>query len=130
MKESWAALIGVVFGATAVPWPAKALWRLLRGGAAREERALNGEVRRLLGEITRQAARIADLEELVDLLRKALDKHLMRESAVASAAQFIVAIVQMVSDPTPEMVRLRDRAEQLLIDARAHIDSINNERRG
>jgi hypothetical protein len=129
VKDVWAALIGVVIG-SGLPWCLKTVWRLLLDDAGREERALNGEVRRLLGEITRQAARIADLEELVDLLRKALDKHLMRESAVASAAQFIVAIVQMVADPTPEMIRLRDRAEQLLIDARAHIVTINNERRG
>lgn len=129
MEQVATVLIGTAIGA-GMPWPVKAAWRLLHGQALREERKTDGEVQRMLAEIGRQAARIAELEDLVDLLRRALDKHLMRESSVASAAQFIVAILHMVPDPTPEMMRLRDRAERLLIDARAHLNAINGERRG
>jgi regulator of sirC expression with transglutaminase-like and TPR domain len=129
MEHLWPALIGVAVGNRA-PWPVKALWQWMHGAGARRERQVSGEVSRLMAEITRQAARITDLEDLIDLLRKALDKHLMRESAVANAAQFIVAIIQLVPEPTADMMRLRDQAEQLLRDARAHVASINDERRG
>lgn len=129
MEHLWPALIGVAVG-NRTPWLFAVLARAVQGKSARDERAVNSEVQRLLGEISRQATRIADLEDLVDLLRKALDKHLMRESAVANAAQFIVAIIQMVPNPTPDMMRLRDQAEKLLRDARAHISSINNQKRG
>lgn len=97
--------------------------RLVRGDADREV----GEIERMLSEIGRQAARITDLEDLINLLRKALDKHLMREAAIASAAEFVIAIVKMVPDPTAEMIHLRDRAEQLLRDAKAQISTINQQ---
>jgi hypothetical protein len=63
---------------------------------------------------------------LVDLLRKALDKHLIRESAVVSAAELLIALIEQVQAPTPAMLRVRDRAVELLELARAQLNRINN----
>jgi hypothetical protein len=110
-------LLGVVIG-SAVPWPLKALWRQLRGSAQLAE-----------NEVGRLTRRIGDLEDLVDLLRKALDKHLIRESAIASACELLIALAKSVSKPSGAMLHIRDRAEQLLIDAQARIGTINREPR-
>jgi hypothetical protein len=90
------------------------------------ERKASGEAQRLLDEIAAKAQRIADLEDLVDLLRKALDKHLIRESAVVSAAELLIALIEQVQAPTPAMLRVRDRAVELLELAQAQLNRINN----
>ena len=101
-----------------VPWPAKAAWSWLRGGAS-------AKAAQQMTETARLASQLADRDDLVDLLRKALDKHLIRESAVASACELLIALVHMVDIPTPAMLRMRDRALEVLEDARAHIGGIN-----
>lgn len=114
-KTIAAALIGVAFG-SAAPWPVKWLarlvGRLVRGDAAQE-------AAREASEVERMTARINDLEDLIDLLRKALDRHLVREGAIASACELLIALAGLVHKPTPAMLRMRDRAQQLLEDARA-----------
>lgn len=133
MDHLWSTLapaaVGVLLGAAA-PWPLKAAWRWLRGEAeiegrereaeaGRGARAAQAELNRLLKEIARQAERNSDLEELVDLLRKALDKHLIRESAIASVCELLIALARLVEQPSAAMLHIRDRAQQLLEDARA-----------
>jgi hypothetical protein len=81
-------LLGVVIG-SAVPWPLKALWRQLRGSAQLAE-----------NEVGRLTRRIGDLEDLVDLLRKALDKHLIRESAIRTAAELLIAMPRPALAPS------------------------------
>lgn len=108
---------GILVG-SAVPWPAKMLWRWIRGAA-------DQEAKREASEVERLAAQLAERDGLVDLLRKALDKHLIREAAVASACELLIALVHMVDRPTPAMLRMRDRALEVLEDARAHISGIN-----
>lgn len=109
----WPALIGVVVG-NRTPWLFAALARLLRGQAVREET-----------EAVRLTRRIGDLEDLIDTLRKALDRHLIRESAIASACELLIMLAALVPKPSEAMLRIRDRAQQLLEDARAQTSKIN-----
>jgi hypothetical protein len=115
----WPTLLGVVIG-TAAPWPLKAVWQVLRGRSERETVQANLGAARDAAEFARLTKRASDLEELVDLLRKALDKHLIRESAIASACELLIALAKLVPDPSGAMLHIRDRAQQLLEDARAH----------
>lgn len=118
-----AALVGAGI-ASAAPWPLKAVWRWLRGDAERAALAREADAardaKRDADEFERLMKRVGDLEELVDLLRKALDKHLIRESAIASACELLIALARLVPDPSGAMLHIRDRAQQLLEDARAH----------
>lgn len=108
---------GALVGAAA-PWPAKALWRLVRGPGEREDAREGAELQRL-------AAQLAERDDLVDVLRKALDKHLIRESAVVAACELLIALAGLTPNPTPAMLDMRDRAKQLLLHARAHLTAIN-----
>jgi hypothetical protein len=76
-------------------------------------------------EIERLTVRNGDLEDLIDTLRKALDRHLIRESAIASACELLIMLAALVPKPTEAMLRIRDRAQQLLEDARAQTSKIN-----
>jgi hypothetical protein len=94
---------------------------LLRSGetaAAREQ-----------SEATRLLARVADLEDLIDLLRKALDKHLIRESSVVTLAELLINMIEQmldhIVDPPPALLRTYERALELLKLARAQLDKIN-----
>jgi hypothetical protein len=124
VNQLWPALLGVVIG-TAAPWPLKALWHALRGSADRDDRDTAAALDAALGEIARHVRRISDLEELVDLLRRALDKSLIRESAIASACELLIAVAKLVPKPSPAMLHMRDRAQQLLEDAQARTTNIN-----
>lgn len=110
-----AALAGVAVGSRA-PWLFTALARVLKGSTA-------ADAARAESEAQRQVVRVSDLEDLIDMLRKALDRHLIRESAIASACELLIALASMVPNPTQAMLRLRDRAQQLLEDARARTSS-------
>lgn len=109
---------GVLVGASA-PWPAKALWGWIRGSQA-------SQLAREANELQRLAAQLEDALDLVDLLRKALDKHMIRWGAVASACELLIALVRMIDKPTPAMRDMKEQARRLLDDARAHLTSINN----
>jgi hypothetical protein len=119
VNQLWPALLGVAIGGVA-PWPVKALWRALRGDSERHAVQARLDAERDADAFARHTKRIGDLEELVDLLRKALDKHLIRESAIASACELLIALAKLVPDPSGGMLHIRERAQQLLEDARAH----------
>ena len=78
---------------------------------------------------TARADRIVDLEDLIDLMRKALDKGRIRESALASVADVLIFAIDHVADPPPALTQLRARALAVLQDARAQIETINQETR-
>jgi hypothetical protein len=124
MEHVWPALIGVAIG-NRTPWLFGLALRLVRGQSARDAAAKVAEAAREQREIERLTVRCADLEVLVDLLRRALDRHLIRESAIASACELLIMVAAMVPQPTDAMLRIRDRAQQLLEDARAQTLKIN-----
>jgi hypothetical protein len=117
------ALLG---GGSLLPWIVKECWQLLRGSADRADKREHSEVERL-------TTRVGDLEELIDLLRKALDKHLIRESAVEGFAELLIALIEQALahfsandlEPPPGLLRNLDRARELLDRARAQIRTIN-----
>jgi hypothetical protein len=119
MDHTIAAAPALMALGSVLPWAGKAFWRLMRGQAAREDVAKAAAASREQSEIERLTARVGDLEDLVDVLRKALDRHLIRESAIASACELLIMLASLVREPTEAMLRIRDRAQQLLEDARA-----------
>lgn len=111
------AAVGVVFGAT-IPWPLKALWRLLRGSPEREATAAEHAAERDGDMIQRLLDRAHDVESMLEVLRKALDKNLVRENAVVTAAELLLGIVELIERPTPAMKTMRLRAIEILALAR------------
>jgi hypothetical protein len=58
------------------------------------------ELERLLAEITRLAARNGELEDLVDLLRRELDKALVRGNATLTMARILLFAVDQEPRPS------------------------------
>jgi hypothetical protein len=124
-----AQLLAAVGGGTVLPSVAKAVWRRLTGSAAQARDET---------QIGRLTARVSELEELIDLLRRALDKHLIRESTVASLAELLIALLEQALghfavhgiEPPPGLLRNLDRARELLDRARLQIRQINEQPRG
>lgn len=125
--SAWVAVLPLAGNAL---WrPGSVLLRHLRGEVAAEARREEGERDRLVGEIDRLTARISELEELIDLLRKALDKHLIRESTVEAIAELLIVIIEQMLEhlapPPPAVIRTLDRARELLALARGQLEKIN-----
>lgn len=112
-----AAGIGVAFG-TALPWPLQKLWRLIRGYPEREAAAAETAAERDGDMIQRLLDRNHDCETMLDVLRKALDKNLVRENSVVTAAELLLGIVELIDKPTLAMKVMRLRAIEILTLAR------------
>lgn len=112
-----AAIIGVAFG-TALPWPLKGVWRMLRGNPEREAAAAETAAERDGDMIQRLLDRNHDTDSMLEVLRKALDKNLVRENSVVTAAELFLSIVEMIDKPTPAMKAMRLRAIEILAMAR------------
>lgn len=128
MEHLMPALVGLG-GLAVAPWPIKALWRLWRGpaekataAAAREARSVEAELERLLAEIARLTARHGDLEELVDLLRRELDKALVRGNATLTMARILLFAVDQEPKPSPAMIAARAQAQQVIKAADAQMN--------
>lgn len=113
--SAWVTVLPLLGSALWQPATAAARWLNKSSAAAREAE---------VSEIERLTVRVADLEDLVDLLRAALNKNLIREGAIASACELLIALVRMVPNPDAAMLHMRDRAQQLLVEARAHLSTV------
>ena len=111
------AIIGVAFG-TALPWPLKMIWRLIRGSPEREASANELAAERDGDMIQRLINRAHDVEAYLEVLRKALDKNLVRENSVVTAAELLLGIVELIDKPSPAMRAMRLRAVEILSLAR------------
>lgn len=100
--SAWAAVL--TLGASALAWPANRLWLLF--------------VRRS----DRSASREDHALELVELLRRALDKGRVRENGIASACDMLTTALEialgMIGDPPPAIAATRRRALDHLRAAR------------
>lgn len=112
-----AAIIGVAFGTT-LPWPLKGVWRLIRGAPEREAAAAELDAKRDGDMIQRLLDRAHDVEAMLEVLRKALDKNLVRENSIVTAAELLLGIVELIDKPTPAMKSMRLRAMEILTMAR------------
>lgn len=112
-----AAGVGVVFG-NALPWPFKTIWRILRGTPEREAAAAETAAERDGDMIQRLLDRNHDVETMLEVLRKALDKNLVRENSVVTAAELLLGIVELIDKPTQAMRIMRLRAIEILALAR------------
>jgi hypothetical protein len=116
--EHWLpAALGGAAVAGAAPWPLKALWRLVRGQAERDDQREAAELERLLGQIMQQTARNGQLEDLIDLLRRELDKALVRGNASLTVARILLFAVDQDPRPTPAMIAARDQARAVITAA-------------
>lgn len=84
---------------------------------------LTGLVSILLGARSREQSRIDRLEDLIDELRRALDKGRVRESAVVAVCELLIFAIDHVESPSPAIVSLRARGLEVLELAQAHLKS-------
>jgi hypothetical protein len=128
MDHALTALVGVAVLGVA-PWPLKALWGLWNRRGARQAAqvvadatAAQAELERLMGEIARLAERNGDLEDLVDLLRRELDKALVRGNAALTIARILLFAVDQEPKPSRAMIAARDQARQVIAGAEAQMN--------
>jgi len=112
-----AAIIGVIFGTT-LPWPLKGVWRLLRGSPEREAAAAETAAERDGDMIQRLLDRCHEVETMLEVLRKVLDKNLVRENSIVTAAELLLGMVELIDKPTIGMKAMRLRAIEILTLAR------------
>jgi hypothetical protein len=105
--------VGVIFG-TALPWPLKIIWRVVRGDPEREAKAAETAADRDGDLIQRLLDRCHDVETMLEVVRKALDKNLVRENSVVTAAEILLGIIEQIDRPTPAMKAMRLRAIEIL----------------
>jgi hypothetical protein len=118
--EGWIALLSL---AGAALWkPIELLTGHLKSSGAAEASA---DVKREEIDASRDGTliqqlldRAHDLEAMLEVLRKALDKNLVRENAVVTAAELLLGIVELIDEPTPAMKAMRIRAIDILELAR------------
>jgi hypothetical protein len=89
---------------------------------------LTGFVGLTRGDRTREQGRIEKLEDLIDELRRALDKGRVRESAIAAVAELLIFAIDHVEEPSSAMLELRARALEVLELAHAHLQGLNPKR--
>jgi hypothetical protein len=101
-KEVWIVIIPLL--AAAIGWPVKKLWRFFEKRSARVEQR---EISAL---------------ELVELLRRALDKGRIRENGMFTACDLLITALELAledtHDPSPSIRSARDRALEHLSEAR------------
>lgn len=118
--EGWLTFISVI--AAALWKPAELLFKMARSiarsGAEADAKLAEIDADREQRDQDRRQDRVHELEALADSLRRALDKNLVRENSVVTAAELLVGIAEMVEMPTPGMKAARLRAIEILEMAR------------
>lgn len=102
-------------------WPASVWVAILPLAGGALWKPLTFLVNLLLGREARGDRRITTLEELVDELRRALDKNLIRENALASCCDVLIFAIDHIADPAPAIVHLRARALSILESAQKQL---------
>lgn len=91
------------------------------GGPAAIFFAWKGVGKAIAWLLERRSERIETLEDLIDLLRRELDKGRVRENAAITVAQMLVFAVDQVADPTPAMVSARAHARDIVAAAHSQL---------
>lgn len=65
----------------------------------------------------RRVSRVQSLEELVDLLRRELDKSLVRGNATLTMARILLFAVDQEPEPSAAMIAARDHAREVIAEA-------------
>jgi len=65
----------------------------------------------------RRTSRIETLEELIDLLRRELDKALVRGNATQTVARILLFAIDQEPDPSPAMIAAREQARDVIAAA-------------
>lgn len=123
--SAWVAILPLAGNALWKPF--SALVNLARGRSA-------AAADREQSEIERLTVQVAALNELVDLLRRALDKHMIRESTVLTFAELAVQAIRQLLDlldhldvePPASVLGALERAVELQRLAQAQLTKINN----
>ena len=118
--QGWAALLALA--GTALWKPAELLLKWAResgaaaqGGAAKAAELDAERDGRLIEQLLGQAH---EHEEIQSALRKALDKSLVRENGLVTAAELLLGIIEQIPRPTEPMKLMRLRAIEILEMAR------------
>ena len=117
----WATLAAGLLSGSFLPWTLRLVLRFIRGDVERAEHRADveskreaAELERLVAEISRLTARHGDLEELVDLLRRELDKALVRGNASLTIARILTFAVDQEPKPSLAMIAAREQARKVI----------------
>lgn len=101
----WLAALG---GGALLPSIAKLIWRRLGNSAEQEQ------------------SRIENLEQLVEVLRRALDKVRLREDALAQVLGVLIFGLKQVEDLSPGISDAIERAIEILESAQDRLGRLND----
>lgn len=111
LLATWPASVWVVLipllGAS-LAWPANRLWALYVKTGDRSER------------------REDRLEDMVDLLRRALDKGRIRENGLVTGFELLLLSLDVLEDPHPAIVSAKQRACEILMRAMLHAKNVGD----
>lgn len=114
--QGWVALLGLL--GSALWTPAKALAGHLRAAgkadAEADSKAAETDSERDGRLIEQLLGRIRELDAMVEVHRKALDKNLVRENAVLTGAEVLLTIIEMIEEPTAPQKLMRLRAIEII----------------
>lgn len=105
--ELAAQLAAAALSGSALPACGKYLARLITGGAQRE------------------SSRVSSLEDLVDALRRALDKGRLREDALAQVLGVLIFALKSIEEISPAIGDALERAIDILEGAQSHLQRLS-----
>ncbi len=114
--QGWLALLGLIGAAVWKPAELAAKWLRASGAytAANASKAAELDSERDGRLIQQLLDRMHELEQMMEVHRKALDKSLVRENGVLTAAEILIGIVELIPEPTEPMKLMRLRAIEIL----------------
>lgn len=103
-----AAIIAAIGGGALLRSPFEAAWRWAKGSAERE------------------ANRVGDLEQLVEVLRRAIDKVRLREDALAQVLGLLIFGLRHIEDLSPPIADAIERAIEILEGAKDQLSRLDD----
>jgi hypothetical protein len=104
---------------TMAPLAGAALWTPIKAILRRSERRLEHQLDHDVSALEQMVARCHNLEDIVDVLRVALDRGRIRENALITVAELMLFGIRHLHE-TPEIIALKIRCEEILSAAQRH----------
>jgi hypothetical protein len=102
-----------------LPLIGAALWTPIKALLERSEHHDQAQLEHDASALEQMVARCQNLEDIVDVLRVALDRGRIRENALITVAELMLFGIRHLHD-TPEIAALKLRCEEILRAARHH----------
>lgn len=102
-----------------LPLAGAALWTPLKLLLERESKNDAAQLQHDVTTLEAMVARCQNLEDIIDVLRVALDRGRIRENALITVAELLLFGMRQMHE-TPEIKRLRQRCAEILMHAQRH----------